>query len=65
VKGSAGQAVIQPTLAEARFQRSLLATLLGKLGLPENDEDDELAAQRGRRSAAGRKAAKARWNRGY
>jgi hypothetical protein len=30
MKGSAGQAVIQPTLAEARFQRGLLAQLLGQ-----------------------------------
>ena len=37
VKGSQGQPVIQPTLAEARFQRALLAQLLGRLGLPDND----------------------------
>jgi hypothetical protein len=66
VKGSAGQQVIQPTLAEARFQRGLLAQLLGRLGLPENNVDeDELAEHRARRSAAGRAAAHARWNRGY
>jgi hypothetical protein len=38
VKGSTGQQVIQPTLAEARFQRGLLAQLLGRLGLPDTDE---------------------------
>ncbi len=63
VKGSAGQPVIQPTLAEARFQRGLLATLLGRLGLPDNDEDEDDPKTR-RRNAA-RKAAKTRWDRGY
>jgi hypothetical protein len=63
VKGSTGQQVIQPTLAEARFQRGLLATLLGRLGLPDNDEHDDGGYSR--RSAAGRTAAKARWSRGY
>jgi hypothetical protein len=38
VRGSAGQQVISPQLAEARFQRGLLATLLGRLGLPDTDE---------------------------
>lgn len=64
VKGSMGQQVISPFIAEARAQRALLAQLLGKLGLPDNDDDDD-ADYRVRRSAAGRTAAKARWQRGY
>jgi hypothetical protein len=65
VKGSQGQPVIQPTLSEARFQRALLAQLLGRLGLPDNDADEAEVERKARRSAAGRTAAKARWDRGY
>ena len=65
VKGSQGQPVIQPTLSEARFQRALLAQLLGRLGLPDNDADEQEVEHKARRSAAGRTAAKARWDRGY
>ena len=38
VKGSMGQQVISPFIAEARAQRALLAQLLGRLGLPDTDE---------------------------
>ena len=62
VKGSQGQPVISPFIAEARVQRALQAQLLGRLGLPDNDEDEDEAS---RRSRAGRTAAKARWQRGY
>jgi hypothetical protein len=62
VKGSQGQPVIQPTLSEARFQRALLAQLLGRLGLPDNDDEDD---PKTRRRKAARTAAKARWERGY
>jgi hypothetical protein len=66
VKGSQGQPVISPFIAEARVQRALLAQLLGRLGLPENNaNEDKLAERWARRSAAGRTAARARWNRGY
>jgi hypothetical protein len=62
VRGSQGQPVIGPFIAEARVQRALQAELLGRLGLPDNDEDADEAA---RRSKAGKTAAKARWQRGY
>ena len=65
VRGSQGQQVISPFIAEARVQRALLAQLLGRLGLPDNDEDDEAGELRARRSRAGRTAAKSRWDRGY
>jgi len=65
VMGSMGQPVISPFIAEARLQRALLAQLLGRLGLPDNDEDDEAGELRARRSEAGRVAARSRWNRGY
>ena len=62
VRGSQGQPVISPFIAEARVQRALQAQLLGRLGLPDNDEDADEAA---RRSKAGKTVAKARWPRGY
>ena len=65
VRGSQGQPVISPLIAEARVQRALLAQLLGRLGLPDNEDYTEEAELRSRRSAAGRTAARARWNRGY
>lgn len=57
VKGSMGQQVISPFIAEARAQRALLAQLLSRLDLPDTDEEidarqDELSrkrAQAGRR----------------
>jgi hypothetical protein len=39
VRGSAGQQVISPTLAEARFQRGLLSQLVARLGLPDSEEE--------------------------
>ena len=63
VKGSMGQQVISPFIAEARVQRALLAQLLGRLGLPDTEEDDDPAA---RRREAGKAGARGRWkNRGY
>ncbi|WP_264063553.1 hypothetical protein [Mycolicibacterium hippocampi] len=38
VLGSAQQKVIHPLISEVRFQRGLLAQLLGRLGLPDTDE---------------------------
>lgn len=64
VKGSAGQQVISPTLAEARFQRGLLAQLLSKLGLPDAEEETESPVRLATRTTAserGRHAANARW----
>jgi len=60
-KGSMGQAVIAPLVAELRQQRALLSSLLKRLGLPEEDaeDDDELALARTERA---RKAARARWD---
>jgi hypothetical protein len=56
VKGSMGQAVISPFIAEARAQRALLAQLVGRLGLPDTEEEqEEKAAKLSRkRAAAGR-----------
>jgi hypothetical protein len=64
VLGSARQVQVHPLVSEARFQRKTLAELLSRLGLPDNDDDDE-ADYRARRRAAGRTGARARWNRGY
>jgi hypothetical protein len=61
VRGSAGQQVISPTLAEARFQRGLLAQLLGKLGLPDAEEEPEEQRPTRTRSESARLAANARW----
>lgn len=59
VEGSTGQPVIHPCISQANSARSLMATLLGKLGLP--DADHEVAEKRTRRTESARKAAQARW----
>jgi hypothetical protein len=46
VKGSMGQPVISPLIAEARAQRSLLAQLLTRLDLPPTDENLAEKAER-------------------
>jgi hypothetical protein len=56
VKGSQGQPVISPFIAEARVQRALLAQLLARLDLP--DTDDEAEAKARRLSATRSRAAK-------
>lgn len=58
-KGSMGQAVINPLVAEARAQTSLLDKLLKSLGLPDTDEDTAAKAEQRQRQA--RKAAQTRW----
>ena len=59
VKGSMGQQVVNPLVGEIRQHRNTLATLLGKLKLP----DDESSDSAGRVSAQARSAANARWSR--
>lgn len=59
-KGSMGQAVINPLVAEARAQTSLLDKLLKSLGLPDSDEETAAKAEQRQRQA--RKAAQTRWN---
>ena len=59
VKGSQGQQVISPLIAEARAQTSLLEKLIKSLGLPATDE--EALEKREKRTRAARKAANARW----
>ena len=58
VKGSQGQPVTNPVLAELRQHRSALRQLLRQLNLP--DEDGRAAESR---SSAARDAANARWKR--
>ncbi|MDJ0400881.1 hypothetical protein [Rhodococcus rhodochrous] len=41
VLGSARQVTIHPLISEVRFQRGTLATLLGKLGLPDAEESED------------------------
>ena len=66
VRGSMGQPVISPFIAEARVQRALLAQLLGRLGLPDNDEDDEAGELRARKVQSwSNRRRKSRWDRGY
>lgn len=59
VKGSQGQMVIHPVIAELRQHRATYAALLRQLKLPE--ANPEQAA--GDRSSAARSAANARWSR--
>lgn len=58
-KGSMNQVVINPLIAEARAQTSLLDKLLKSLGLPESDE--ETAAKAEQRQRRAKKAAQTRW----
>ena len=58
VKGSQGQQVISPLIAEARAQTSLLEKLIKALGLPATDEEE--LEKREKRTRAARKAANAR-----
>ena len=60
VKGSMGQPVLNPLLAEQKTHRTALAALLRQLKLP--DEAGESGA--GDPSTPARKAAAARWSRG-
>jgi hypothetical protein len=46
VRGSMGQQVISPFIAEARAQRSLLAQLLARLDLPDTEDEAEAKARR-------------------
>lgn len=55
--GSMGQDVAAPHVSEIRQHRGTLATLLGKLRLP----DDEAGAGSGSSSEAGRALVNARW----
>ncbi|MEV8079759.1 hypothetical protein AB0O38_09020 [Pseudarthrobacter oxydans] len=66
-KGSMGQVVVNPALAEIRQARAMFARLVQQLDLPAADDDEEdlspaeTAAQRDRTENA-RKAANARWD---
>lgn len=62
VLGSARQLTIHPLISQAGAERSRLAALLKAIGLPDNADPEDPQA---RRSAAGKTAARARWNRGY
>lgn len=59
VKGSKGQAREHPLLAELRYQRSLSASLLRQLALPDDPENPRAKQQA--RSSAGRALARQRW----
>lgn len=66
-KGSMGQVVVNPALAEMRQARATFGRLVQQLALPTDDEEEEdlspaeTAAQRDRTENA-RKAANARWS---
>ena len=60
VKGSMGQDVANPLLAEIRQQRNLLRALMKQLAIPDEDGGDPGAL----RSINARKAARARWGGG-
>jgi hypothetical protein len=59
VKGSMGQPVANPLMAEVRQHRQTVKALFAAIALP--DDDSRLA---GARSSAARQAANARWRRG-
>ncbi|UXA20990.1 P27 family phage terminase small subunit [Mycobacterium sp. SMC-4] len=62
VEGSTGQPVIHPCISQANSARSLMATLLGKLGLP--DADHSVAEKKARRTRSALIAAQVRWGLG-
>jgi hypothetical protein len=59
ITGSAGQETVNGLFREARSHRLGLARLLTQLGLAEADADAGM-----KRSSAGRRLARQRWNRG-
>ena len=62
MKGSMGQPVSNPLLAEIAAHRRLAASLFKQLGLPDLDSADiDGSEEPGARSAAAREAAKSRW----
>lgn len=61
VRGSMGQDVAHPLLAEVRQHRGAFASLLKSLSLPDADEEEK---QDSPRTTAARAAANARWSRG-
>lgn len=60
VKGSTGQPVVNPMIAEVRQQSGLLNNLVKALGLPASAEEELAAAER--RKTKSSNAAKARWS---
>jgi hypothetical protein len=62
VKGSQGQDVINPIISELRQHRATLTSMLAKLKLPDDAEDDVGGRDMDPRATAARKAANARWN---
>lgn len=56
VRGSQGQQVINPMIAEQRQHRAVVASLLKQLRLPDEGDSQEA------RSSAARDAANARWH---
>lgn len=62
VRGSAGQLVAHPIRVEIRALQSAQAVLLGKLNIPDEDEDPVKATQKQlNRTQAARKAVTTRW----
>ncbi|GGA72533.1 hypothetical protein GCM10011490_24130 [Pseudoclavibacter endophyticus] len=59
VRGSMGQEVANPLLAEVRQHRAAYIAFMKALRLPEGEQAEESP-----RTEAARKAAQARWNRG-
>ncbi len=58
VKGSTGQPVLNPAIAEARQGRLAVNRLIGQLALPDEEEEPRSSA-----SKRAQKAARTRWNR--
>lgn len=64
VKGSMGQPVANPLLAELRQHRAVVQRLLASLKLPDGPGEQGAGSSGGERSASARAAAEARWKRG-
>lgn len=61
VRGSTGQPVINPLLAEERQCRTAIGQLLSKIKMPDDPGNDEAAGQGNTRATGARAAAQSRW----
>jgi len=61
-KGSMGQKVINPLIAEVRQHRATLASMLGRLKLPDVEGGENSAATSAGRGEQQRNAAQSRWS---
>lgn len=65
VKGSMGQTVAHPLLAQLRADEEHLAKLLSRIDMPEPEENTRQGTENGERSAHMRAVVNSRWHEAY